>query len=62
MLMINWTQELQGKSPQGAMDIFQQQSYYCYPNLSAQHGFKARHSTVTNLLEALNVWAEALMH
>ena len=24
MLMINWTQELQGKSPQGSMDIFQQ--------------------------------------
>ena len=29
---------------------------------SAQHGFKAGHSTVTNLLEALNVWTEALMH
>ena len=28
----------------------------------AQHGFKAGHSTVTNLLEALNVWTEALMH
>ena len=24
MLMINWTQELQGKSPQGSIDIFQQ--------------------------------------
>ena len=24
MLMINWTQEQQGKSPQGSMDIFQQ--------------------------------------
>ena len=24
MLMINWIQELQGKSPQGSMDIFQQ--------------------------------------
>ena len=22
--MINWTQELQGKSPQGSMDVFQQ--------------------------------------
>ena len=28
----------------------------------AQHGFKAGHSTVTNLLEALNVWTGALMH
>ena len=28
----------------------------------AQHGFKAGHSTVTNLLEALNVWTEAPMH
>ena len=24
MLMINWTQELLGESPQGSMDIFQQ--------------------------------------
>ena len=29
---------------------------------TAQHGFKAGHSTVTNLLDALNVWTEALMH
>ena len=28
----------------------------------AQHGFNAGHSTVTNLLETLNVWTEALMH
>ena len=28
----------------------------------AQHGFKAGHSTVTHLLEALNVWTEAFMH
>ena len=28
----------------------------------AQHGFKAGHSTATNLLEALNVWTEALMY
>ena len=28
----------------------------------AQHGFKAGHSTVTNLLEELKVWTEALMH
>ena len=28
----------------------------------AQHGFKAGRSTVTNLLGALNVWTEALMH
>ena len=28
----------------------------------AQHGFKAGRSTVTNLLEALNVWTEAVMH
>ena len=28
----------------------------------AQHGFKSGYSTVTNLLEALNVWTEALMH
>ena len=27
-----------------------------------QHGFKSGRSTVTNLLEALNVWTEALMH
>ena len=29
---------------------------------SAQHGFKVGHSTVTNILEALNVWTEALMY
>ena len=27
-----------------------------------QHGFQSGRSTVTNLLEALNVWTEALMH
>lgn len=27
-----------------------------------QHGFRTGRSTVTNLLEALNVWTEALMH
>ena len=28
----------------------------------SQHGVNAGHSTVTNILEALNVWTEALKH
>ena len=31
-------------------------------NCPQQHGFMKRRSTTTNLIEALNVWSEALMH